>query len=71
MALISAWDNYYFQTEDDRFFKVVPFFRSFQLYENVEDDINTLILSGSLDECLEWLSKVGAVNYDPLAKYRD
>ena len=69
MNLIEAWGNYYFETED-RYFKVSPIFRNYVVYENVEDDINVRVFDGTLEECVNYLDTLGAVNYDPLAKWR-
>lgn len=69
MNLIEAWGNYYFKTED-RYFKVSLIFRNYVVYENVEDDINVRVFDGTLEECVNYLNTLGAVNYDPLAKWR-
>jgi len=76
MNLIEAWGNYYFVVDgdgvdDDRYFKITRILgNTHVVYENVEDDINVRVFSGSLEECIEYLDTLGAVNYDPLAKWR-
>ena len=69
MNFIEAWGNYYFKTAD-RYFKVEQAFHAYSVYENVEDDINEFRMNGTLEECVNYLNELGAVNYDPLAKWR-
>lgn len=69
LNLIEAWGNYYFKTED-RYFKISRIFANYCIYENVEDDINVHVMNGTLEECVNYLNELGAVNYDPLAKWR-
>lgn len=69
MNLIEAWGNYYFKTEN-RYFKVSRMFCNYVVYENVEDDINVRVFDGTLEECVSYVNTLGAVNYDPLAKWR-
>ena len=69
--LISAWDNYYFKNEaNNKFYKVSKCFCLWNVFENVEDDINIFRFDGTLEECVAYCEKQGCFNYDPLAKFR-
>lgn len=70
MNLVEAWGNYYFRTEDNRFFKVEETWFSWEVSENIEDDICEYRMSGTFEECVKYCESLGACNYDPLAEWR-
>ena len=65
--------NYYFRTqgEEPQYYIIRPFFKRWCVYFNVVDDIEELVFTGDFGQCVAELLFRGAVNYDPMEKFKN